>query len=233
MKNWIKKNKWIILPCILLAFAFAISFKQILDRTQRHRTKKIEYLVVHWTANTHPGADASANAYYLRNKKNAGTHYCIDDEDIYQCTLDKNVAYAVGGPMWRGFSPKFWLAGKILNNNSLSFEMCLGGGRNDSIIIDWTASLMGKKLVEYGLDVSRIVRHHDANGKPCPRFMYATTDKWDQVREDSAFLEFRKKVDHYYQINLFRKKIWKETREWIDTIPPNVGTSMLNFKVSE
>lgn len=229
MKKWILKHKWIALLLILIPFLGAISFRKILDKTQKRRTMKIEYLIVHWTANTDPGASASANAYYLRNKKNAGTHYCIDDEEIYQCTEDHNVAYAVGGPLWRGFRPKFWLAGKILNNNSLSFEMCLGGGRNDSIIINQTSQLMGKKLVEYGLDPSRIVRHHDANGKPCPRFMYTTTDSWDQIKEDSAFMEFKKKVESYYQIHIFRKKIWKETNEWRDTVPPNIGQTTLKF----
>lgn len=232
MKNWIKKYKYIIgLSIILIPVTLAVSFKQILDKTVKTRSMKIEYLIVHWTANTHPGADASANAYYLRNKKNAGTHYCIDDEDIYQCTEDHNVAYAVGGPLWRGFKPKFWLNGKILNNNSISFEMCLGGGRSDSTIIDWTAELMAKKLVEYGLDPSRVVRHHDVNGKPCPRFEYRRTEKWDQELEDAAFNDFKELVKKYYDIHVFRKKIWKDTGAWMDTIPPYIGEPNRTFTI--
>lgn len=235
MKNWIKKNKMyiILFLMIVIPVTLAVSFKKILDKTVKPRSMKIEYLIVHWTANTHPGAGASANAYYLRNKKAAGTHYCIDDEDIYKCTEDENVAYAVGGPLWRGFKPKFWLSGKILNNNSISFEMCLGGGRSDSTIIEWTADLMAKKLVEYGLDPSRVVRHHDVNGKPCPRFEYARTEQWDQVLEDKAFQNFKMLVQHYYDIHIFRKKIWKETNVWLDTIPPTIGNSTLQFQMTE
>lgn len=226
----IKRNKLKIGIMLLIPFLLTISFVKIMDRTVKKRSMPVQYLVVHWTANTASGADARANAYYLRNKKAAGTHYCIDDEEIVLCTDEDNVAYAVGGPLWRGFRPKFWLHGKILNNNSISFEMCLGGGRNDSIIIDQTAQLVGKRLVTYGLDMSRVVRHYDVNGKPCPRFCY-NDPEWNLIREDSSFSEFKKIVEKYYNFHLYRKKIWKETNEWIDTIPDNVGKSTLNFQM--
>lgn len=214
---------------LLIPFLLIISFAKIMDRTVKKRSMPVQYLVVHWTANTSSGADARANAYYLRNKKTAGTHYCVDDEEIILCTDEENVAYAVGGPLWRGFRPKFWLVGKILNNNSISFEMCLGGGRNDSIIIDQTAQIVGKRLVTYGLDMSRVVRHYDVNGKPCPRFCY-TDPEWNLAREDSAFAEFKKIVEDYYNFHLRRKQIWKETKQWVDTIPDQVGESILNFQ---
>lgn len=225
----IRRNKLKIGIVLLIPFLAAISFTRIMDRTSKRRNMPVEYLVVHWTANTMPGADARANAYYLRNKRSAGTHYCIDDEEIVQCTDEENVAYAVGGPLWRGFKPKFWLKSKIMNNNSISFEMCLGGDRNDSLVIDNTAQLIGKRLVTYGLDLSRVVRHHDANGKPCPRFCYKDSD-WNLEREDSSFNEFKKVVSKYYEIHQFRKEMWKKTNEWLDTIPPEVGKSILNFK---
>ena len=202
-----------------------------MDKTVKKRSMPVEFLVVHWTANTHSGADARANAYYLRNKRGAGTHYCIDDEDIIQCTDEQNVAYAVGDRRWRGFDPKSWYKNKIFNNNSINFEMCLGGDRNDSIIIDWTAQMIGKRLVTYGLDLSRVVRHHDVSGKPCPRFCY-NTDGYDQIKEDSAFSKFKQLVEYYHQYHLVRKQIWKDTNVWQDSVPDNfIGTSILNYNV--
>lgn len=229
---WVKakRNKFQIGLIILIPFLLTISFTRIMDKMVRHRTKKIEFLVVHWTANTRSGADARANAYYLRNKRNAGTHYCIDDQDIVQCTDEENVAWAVGDRKWRGFEQKPWYKGKILNNNSLNFEMCLGGDRNDSIVKDWTAQLIGKRMVTYGLDISRVVRHRDASGKPCPRFCY-NDPEWNEVKEDSCFAEFKKIVDRYYQFNLARKEIWKQTNEWVDTLPSSVGETTLKFQV--
>lgn len=204
--NWIQRNKWKILPvAIILPLIFAISFKQVLDKTEKKRNRKIEFLVVHWTANTNPGATAEMNAYYLRNKRQAGTHYCIDDEEIIQCTKEENVAYAVGDRKWLGFIPKPWLKNKIYNNNSLNFEMCLGGGRNDSLIFEQTAQILGWQMVNKGLDISRVVRHHDVTGKHCPRFNYQD-DSWDQKKEDVAFFKFKLKVLEYAKYHLEKKK---------------------------
>ena len=168
----------------MILISFRTNFTRIIDKTVKHRTEPVEFLIVHYTANLHPGADASANAYYLRRKHNAGCHYCIDDKEIVQCTDEENVAYAVGDRKWRGFIPTPWYAGKIRNNNSINFEMCLGGNRNDSLIMDSTAQLIGHRMVMYGLDLSRVVRHHDVSGKHCPKFNYDQSD-WNQIREDS------------------------------------------------
>jgi N-acetylmuramoyl-L-alanine amidase CwlA len=144
------------------------------------------------------------NTVYLRNKKGAGTHYCIDDQEIIQCTDESNVAYAVGDKKWWGFIPKPWLTNKIRNNNSLSFEMCLGGGRNDSLIIETTAQQIGWQLVNKGLDISRVVRHYDVSGKHCPRFYYMDKE-WDQAKEDRAFYLFKLKVKKYQEVHLAEK----------------------------
>lgn len=227
---FVKKYRMYFILAMIMLLVGGVSFTRIMDRMVKHRRMPVEFLVVHWTANTSSGADARANAYYLRNKRNAGTHYCIDDKEIVQCTDEQNIAYAVGDPKWFRFVPKPWYAGKIYNNNSISFEMCLGGDRNDSIVMDWTAQLIGKRLVTYGLDMSRVVRHHDVSGKHCPKFCYRESE-WNQVKEDSSFTEFKKIVERYYQINMFRKQIWKQTNEWVDTIPPYLGEPITKYQV--
>lgn len=202
-KRFVLRNKLLVLSIILIPFVLAVSFKRIMDKTVKHRTMRIEYLVVHYTANPHPKASAEMNARYLRNKSNAGTHYCIDDEEVIQCTDESNVAYAVGDRKWLGFIPKFWLKDKIKNNNSLSFEMCLGGGRNDSLIMDRTAQFIGWQLVNKGLDISHVVRHHDVSGKQCPKFNY--NEVWDEEKEDRAWKHFLGEVRFYWNAQLQRK----------------------------
>lgn len=211
------KIKLILIFALLVPFGLAVSFVKIMDRTVKKRRDKIEFLVIHYTANFNPGADARMNAMYLRNKRGAGTHYCIDDKEIIQCTDEGNVAYAVGDRKWFGFIPKPWLHNKIKNNNSLSFEMCLGGGRNDSLIIETTAQQIGWQLVNKGLDISRVVRHHDVSGKHCPRFYY-TDEKWDQRKEDIAFNKFKERVVFYQKIHLRekeRKKLEADSTKYI------------------
>ena len=197
-----------------------ISFRKILDNTKKQRNRSIEYIVIHYTANLGENADAEANAKYLQKKRQAGTHYCVDDTEILQCTEEHNVAYAVGDRHWFGFIPKPWLKSKILNNNSLSYEMCLGGGRNDSLILEMTAQSVGWQLInkgfynsKYEVDLGRVVRHHDVTGKHCPKFSYINpktgkpdVNYWDQKLEDGLFWKFKQRVKFYAEMHLNRKR---------------------------
>lgn len=208
LKNFMSNHqKWFVFGILIFLLA-GMSFKQILDKTVKKRRMPIEFIVVHYTANNHKGADAEANAKYLRNKRIAGCHYAVDDTEIIQCTKEENVAYAVGGKYYRGFKPKPWLGYKIKNNNSLNFEMCLGGGRNDSIIIEKTAAMFAWQLYDKKLfmtdsnlniipDLSRVARHYDARGKHCPRFYY-NDKEWNQEKEDHAFWLFKLKILKYF-----------------------------------
>lgn len=197
-----KRYRWVLIWFIVLPLITGVSFLKISDRTIKKRRMPIEYIVIHYTANLNPGADAKANARYLQKVERAGTHYCVDDCDIVQCTDEQNVAYAVADRRWFGFIPKPWLDRKIKNNNSLSYEMCLGGGRNDSLIIERTAAMVGWQLIDKGFfknnvpDLGRVVRHHDVTGKHCPRFYY-NDSKWDQTKEDRAFYKFKLLVNKY------------------------------------
>lgn len=228
IKNHLKKNRIkYVLGIILLIFVGGVSFKQILDRHTRPRKHKIEYIVVHYTANDSKGADAAANARYLQKARNAGAHYLIDDseplsESVIIGVPEDRVAYSVGDKKWLGFIPLPWHKGKIFNENSLSYEMCLGGGRNDSLIVERTAIFVAWQMMNKGLyrtettiingnpyyrkipDLGRVVRHHDVSGKHCPRFYYKD-EKWDKVKEDRAFWIFKMKVDKYFRENLIIK----------------------------
>lgn len=216
IKNYLKKHqKWILILSIFISLVGSVSFKQVIDKHSRQRKEKIEYIVVHYTANLNKGATAEMNARYLQKKKNAGCHYAVDDEETIQCVPEEKVAFAVGDRKWFGFIPKPWLKGKIFNENSISYEMCLGGGRNDSIIIDQTSqyvawqlfdkslyrsdtlTIAGKRYFKKNPDLGRIVRHHDVSGKHCPKFFY--NEKWDQIKEDREFYLFKLKVEKYFK----------------------------------
>lgn len=235
----IHKYRYVLPLIFILPIIAGISFKRIMDKTVKKRKMSIEYLVVHYTANLNPGADATANAQYLRNKERAGTHYCIDDVETVQCTDEHNVAYAVGDRKWFKFIPKPWFVNakggrKILNHNSLSYEMCLGGGRNDSIIIEQTAQQMGYQMVSKGFysngvpDMGRIVRHHDVTGKWCPKFNYINpitgqpdNNYWDQAKEDAAFWKFKMRVKYWAEFHLKRIGKLKEINSPSKTnLPP-------------
>jgi len=234
-KEHLKRNRLrYILGLILFIFIGGVSFKEILDRHTRPRKSKIEYIVVHYTANPHPGATAKANAKYLQRKRNAGAHYLIDDnldenEGVIIGVPEDRVAFAVGDKKWFGFVPNPWHKGKIFNENSLSFEMCLGGGRNDSLIIERTAMYVAWQLIDKSLyssqsivvngkvytrkvpDLGRVVRHHDVSGKQCPRFYYKDWE-WNKKKEDEAFFVFKLKVQKYFDLRMKYERDLKKSR---------------------
>ena len=234
IKEHLKANRLsYILGLVLFIFIGGVSFKQILDRHTRDRKHKVEYIVVHYTANPNPGADAIMNARYLQRKREAGAHYIIDDkpdinEGVIVAVPEDRVAFAVGDKKWFGFVPNPWHKGKIFNENSISFEMCLGGGRNDSLIIERTAMYVAWQLINKSLyssqykivdgktyvrkipDLGRVVRHHDVSGKHCPRFYYKDS-AWDKAKEDRAFYIFKMKVEKYFNIRLKYERELKKT----------------------
>lgn len=234
IKNYLLKHKLLfIIALVALMFVGGVSFKQILDKHSRPRKQKIEYIVVHYTANLNPGADAEMNARYLRNKKPAGAHYIIDDDpDLNEGVIigvpEGRVAYSVGDKKWFGFVPNPWHKGKIFNENSLSFEMCLGGGRNDSLIVERTAMFVAWQLIDKSLysseikvingktfvkkipDLGRVVRHHDVSGKYCPKFYYKDKE-WNEAKENRAFYIFKLKVEKYFNARLKYDRDLKKT----------------------
>lgn len=228
--NHIKKYKIQYGSAFILLFLIAgVSFKKILDPNTRKRKEKIEYIIIHYTANLHPKASAHNNAKYLQKAKNAGCNWAIDDIETIECVPEDRVAYAVGDRKWLGFIPKPWHKGKIFNENSLSYEMCLGGGRNDSLITDLTAKYVAFQLLNKGFirydevqvwdgvqhknikklikvpDLGRVVRHHDVTGKQCPKFYY--NEPWNQQKEDRAFYKFKLLVNIYFQQYELRKNV--------------------------
>lgn len=206
------KVKLILLLLAIVISVLFFSFRRIPDEDTRPRRSDIKFIVVHYTANLDDGADAEANAKYLKRMKNVGCHYAIDDVEVIQCVSEDSVAYAIGDRRWSGFIPKSWYDKKINNDNSISYEMCLGGGRDDSKIIDVTARLIAEQLYNRKFylqvnndgplipDLSRVVRHHDVSGKHCPRFNY-NDSRWNQKKEDISFSDFKKLVEsHFYEI---------------------------------
>lgn len=226
LDNHKTKLKFIFELLIIALVGLAISsslcytYSKVMDRHYQKGGRK-EFLVTHSCNNPHSWGTAVNNAKYLQRKYNAGAHFVIDDVDVIQ-TADVNWSVpAVGGKPWKGFTPKPYLDGKIKNANSISFEMCLGWDRNNEKIIDITAASQGYWMANLGLDPSRLVRHYDAVGKPCPFFgqIYMTPKEWaefyrnpdgsryfNKVAEDIIFEDFRKRATWYYYSNLNRLK---------------------------
>ena len=225
-KPWKNQVKYFLELTLIALVGLALSstlcytYSKVMDRNYRPGERK-EFLVTHTCNNPHSWGTAFNNANYLQKNRNAGTHFVIDDGAVIQTADITWSVPAVGGKPWKGFQPKPYLDGKIKNANSISFEMCLGWDRDNEQIIDITAASQGYWMANLGLDPSRLVRHYDAVGKPCPFFgqIYMSPKEWaefyrnpdgsgyyNKIAEDIIFEDFKKRATWYYYSNLNRLK---------------------------
>jgi N-acetylmuramoyl-L-alanine amidase CwlA len=151
---------------------------------------KIEYIVIHYTAND--GDTDEANAKYFKNNVvKSSAHYFVDDDSVTQSVEDNRVAWHCGGKRYSDYKKtggaKFY--GKCTNTNSLGIEMCdavKDGKHNVSKkTLDNTIDLVKKKMKEYNIPADRVIRHFDVTGKVCPKYF---------VEDDKAWKEFKTKL---------------------------------------
>ena len=211
---------------MVLAFCAGINLNGIkmLDRHHRDGDRK-EWICIHYTAAPCKYGDAKSVAGFLLRKRNAGAHYVVDDSLIIQTALEDWAVPAVGGRNWRGFEPKNDLNKKVTNANSINYEMCLGFQRDNERIIEVTAAAAAYQMVNKGLDIGAIVRHHDVRGKFCPFFGSVLLSEkqwlvfyknpvgsgfWNQEYENRQFYRFKLLVQYYHNQQLIRKDMKKE-----------------------
>ena len=135
----------------------------------------IQYIVIHYTANTGTKASAKGNANYFKNiDRKASAHYIVDTKEIiYQCVPDAYAAYAVGGEKYDDcyITGGGELYGKATNSNSISIEMVSCSNEFGFYIpdetIDRTIKLVKDLLNKYP-NVHTVCRHFSITGKHCP-----------------------------------------------------------------
>lgn len=128
------------------------------------RTQKVEWIVMHYTAND--GDTDEANANYFHNNKGIGAsaHYFVDDDSITLSVPEDYVAWHCGASVYKHPFCR--------NANSIGVEMC--DTRRDGKLqaTDKTlanaAELVASLCKKYKLSTDRIIRHYDVTGKACP-----------------------------------------------------------------
>lgn len=145
------------------------------------RTMKVEYLVLHYTAND--GDSDSANAAYFQRRLTPPTsaHYFVDDDSVTLTVPEDHVAYHCGGSTY--YHPA------CRNANSIGIELC--DARRDGQVmatektLQNAAQLTAQLMERYGIGLERVVLHYDVTHKACPAY-------W--VRDRSGFEAFKKLV---------------------------------------
>lgn len=181
----------------------AYKLKEDLAHSSNYGSKrslaKIQYIVIHYTANDGDTDEANANYFNGANRK-ASAHYFVDKDSVTQSVLDNYVAWSVGGSKYSNCSStgggKFY--GKCTNTNSISIEIC-DERKNGEIYpsaatIENAIELTKKLMKKYNIPASKVIRHFDVTGKACPAYWCGTSAKnkkwetefWNKISGSSS-----------------------------------------------
>ena len=161
---------------------------------QKGRTHPIEYIVVHYTANTGDTAQNNLD-YFARTKTGTSAHYFVDENEVCQSVQDTDVAWHCGSK-----NPRHPYC---RNANSIGVEMCNSVGGVPEAVRDRTAAFVRQKMKEYGLDVNHVLRHYDVTGKRCPAPWVDNPAEWMEFKkmlegdDDMSYEQFEQYMDRY------------------------------------
>lgn len=149
------------------------------------RTAKVEWIVMHYTAND--GDSDESNARYFQQALNpvASAHYFVDDDSITRSVPDDYVAYHCGAVTYKHPTCR--------NANSIGVEMC-DAKRDGKVMatektIANAAELVYSLCKQYKIPYDHIIRHYDVTGKQClptDTTELLTRDGWKNISEIST-----------------------------------------------
>jgi len=136
-----------------------------------------EYVTIHNTGNSSPGADAYMHSKYIKTAKEsdgqailAGWHFTVDDKSIYQhLPLDENGWHATDGYNGTG------------NRKSIGIEICMHKGINQAQADANAAELVAMLLKQFNLGINRVKQHnHWYPAKNCPAVLRGRPNGWQE-----------------------------------------------------
>ena len=152
------------------------------------KNRRIEYLVIHYTAGTSSKKGVARNVATMfanPGSRAASADYIVDDAEVveYNGDIRNRYTYAVGGDKYASMSTPLggMFYGKCRNNNSISIEMCSSKANGKTLLAsdtDWsitepvvlqTVDLAAQLLKTYGIPIDRMIMHHQVTGKLCPQ----------------------------------------------------------------
>lgn len=144
--------------------------------------RAIDYLVIHYV-----GAVSSAynNTIYFKSiNRGASAHFFADEDSIWQCVLEKDIAWHCGS------ETGFYKHPACRNSNSIGIELCCkqdpsGGWYFERQTVENGLWLAAGLAAAYRIPAANILRHFDVTGKICP-------EPW--VREERVWNDFKERV---------------------------------------
>lgn len=182
--------------------------------------RKIEYIVVHYTANTSskPGTALSNANYFNKETTNASADYIVDDANIIQYNSNplNQYCWSVGG---KKLNANGVYHNICTNANSISVELCsnkVSAVTKNATDTDWyfTPDTLknGIELIKFlmefwQIDIDHVIRHHDVTGKICPNPFVVNAkaqEDWSNFKKmlEPAAADIVPEEQKYYRVQL-------------------------------
>lgn len=145
-------------------------------------SRKVEYIVIHYTGNSKDTAKANCN-YFATGSRKASAHFFVDDTNIYQSVELRDVAWHCG-------TTGTYYHAKCRNSNALGIELCCSGNYKVSQKTKENGAYLTANLCKrLGIGADKVdtyvVRHYDVTHKQCPAQMAGSSNKeWEAFKKD-------------------------------------------------
>lgn len=138
---------------------------------------KPEYITIHNTDNSSPGAGALAHAKYIKGadaqKRKVSWHYTVDDKlCVKHLPLNEMSWHA---------------ASAVGNRSSIAIEICMNTGIDQSAADKRAATLTAILMYDLNILINNVVPHYHWSGKNCPRLLLNNGkpgEKWKKFLEE-------------------------------------------------
>ena len=138
---------------------------------------QVNGVVVHYVGN--PGTTARQNRSFFANlaethETYASSHFLVDmDGTVLQCVPLDEISYCSNDR----------------NADTISIECCHPDdtGKFTRETAEALARLLDWLIETYGLEREGILRHHDVNGKDCPRYFVQNPEEWEAFLDRLTF----------------------------------------------
>lgn len=191
--------------------------------------RKIEYIVIHYTAGvtSHKGSAMNTADWFNNPAAVASSDFIVDDAEVvqYNNSIKKQYTWHCGGVRYPS-SKGGTLYGKCLNKNSIGVEICSTNSTrkmknaNDpsysftQAVVDNAVELVKELMKQYNIDSDHVVRHYDCTGKPCPGIYGWNADsgseaEWEKFKAriaDTSTQPTQPKKMYYVQVGAFASK---------------------------
>lgn len=163
------------------------------------REKKIDHIVIHYTAGNGDTAENNGN-YYMGANRKASAHYFVDEDSVVLSVRENDTAWHAGN----------W----AMNCRSIGIEMCSRKDENGKYYIpektvqkavELTAHLMKK----HNIPISNVIRHYDVTGKVCPAPFVENPTQWQEFLSRAS----RECVAEKEKIALWACEAWQSAKE--------------------